>query len=196
MALPFRIIGYAIVSADNMIADSTGIMPKALIFDADKEYYQRELDLADIMIQGRNSHEWQPNSAARRRLILTRKIAAIGPSPDYPRALLWNPAGASFEEACHAHGLASGVAAILGGPEVYKVFLNIGYDAFRLSRAAGVKLPGGVPVFPEVRSGRSPEDVLAEFGYAPGPTTFLDEANAVTLVSWTPKKSARQNALV
>ena len=190
MARPYSIPAYAIVSADHMIADSTGIMPEALIFDADKEYFQRELDLADIVVHGRHSFEWQPNSNARRRLILTHRIAAIGPSPDNPLALMWNPAGASFEEACRAHGVATGVVAILGGPQVYKVFFDVGYDAFHLCRAPSVKLPGGVPVFLEVKLGRSPEEVLTQFGYAPGPTTFLDEENGVTLVSWRLKKSA------
>ncbi|HLW92443.1 MAG TPA: dihydrofolate reductase [Roseiarcus sp.] len=189
MSSRFHIPGYAIVSADHMIADSTGIMPPALIFDADKEYFQRELDRADILIHGRHSYEWQPNSAQRRRLILTRQVPALAPSPDYERGMLWNPAGAPFEEACASLGVTSGIAAVLGGPEVYNIFFPIGYDAFYLCRASSVKLPGGVPVFPQVKLGQAPEEVLADFGYAPGPMTFLDEANGVTLVSWTPKKS-------
>ena len=52
MARPYSIPAYAIVSADHMIADSTGIMPQSLIFDADKEYFQRELDRADIVVHG------------------------------------------------------------------------------------------------------------------------------------------------
>ena len=50
--------------------------------------------------------------------------------------------------------------AVLGGTEVFDMFLDIGYDVFHLSRAGKVKLPGGVPVFSQVRFGRSPEDVL------------------------------------
>ena len=193
MTQPYHIPGYAIVSADHMIADSTGIMPEELIFEADKDYFQRELDKADIVVHGRHSYEWQHNSAERRRLILTRRITAIGPSPDNARTLLWNPAGASFEEACRALGVASGIVAILGGPEVYKFFFEIGFDVFRLSRAAEVKLPGGVPVFPEVKMGRTPEEVLEQLGYAPGPTSFIDEEKAVTLVSWRPKSAGRKD---
>lgn len=190
MAKPYRIRGYAIVSDDHMIADSTGIMPPALIFEEDKEYFERELDKADVVIHGRHSYEWQPSSRERRRLILSRRIAGIGPTPNNPRALLWNPTGASFEEACRALGVASGIVAILGGPQAYEVFFGIGYDVFLLSRAAGVKLPGGVPVFPEVRMGQTPEEVLAKLGYVPGPTTYFDAEKKISLVNWTPKAPA------
>ncbi len=44
------------------------------------------------------------------------------------------------------------------GPFVFSLFLAIGYDAFHLSHAPGVRLPGGVPVFREQKTGRSPED--------------------------------------
>jgi hypothetical protein len=190
VAKPYRIPGYAIVSDDNMIADSTGIMPPALIFEEDKEYFERELDKADIIVHGRHSYEWQPHSRQRRRLILTHKIAGVSPSPDNPRAFMWNPAGASLEEACRGLGVASGVVAVLGGPEVYKVFFGIGYEAFHLSRAAGVKLPGGVPVFPEVRAGETPEQVLTNLGYVPGPISYFDKEQRISLVSWTPKTPA------
>jgi dihydrofolate reductase len=190
MPAPYRILGYAIVSSDGMIADSTGVMPNELIFEADKKWYESELDLADAVVQGRHSYEYQANSPGRRRLVLTRKIAALAPDPEFPKGFLWNPAGASFDEACRTLGLATGAVAVLGGAFVYDLFFGIGYDAFHLSRATAVNLPGGVPVFPEVKLGRSPEEVLTQFGYAPGPTTFLDEKNGVTLVSWRPKNSA------
>jgi hypothetical protein len=73
---------------------------------------------------------------------------------------------------------------------VYEVFFGIGYDVFLLSRAADVKLPGGVPVFPEVRMGQTPEEVLAKLGYVPGPTTYFDAENKISLVNWTPKAPA------
>jgi hypothetical protein len=123
-------------------------------------------------------------------LVLTRKIAAIAPDPLQTKCMLWNPAGASFDEACCALGQVAGTIAILGGPGVYNLFLNIGYDAFHLCRAGKVKLPGGVPIFSQVRDGRSPENLLMQHGLRPGPTQVLDEANALTLVSWTRKASA------
>jgi hypothetical protein len=100
--------------------------------------------------------------------------------------LLWNPEGMPFEEACLFLGLTRGTAAIIGGMEIFTLFLEIGYDVFHLSRASRVRLPGGLPVFAQVRYGRTPEDVLSQFGLAPGPMRVLDAAAAVTLVDWTP----------
>ena len=68
--------------------------------------------------------------------------------------------------------------AVIGGPEVYGLFLDIGYDAFHLSRAANVRLPGGRPVFPQIGPDRTPEDVLASHGLKPGPQRVLDAAAA------------------
>jgi dihydrofolate reductase len=189
-AKPYRIEGYAIISSDGMIADATSAFPAALIFDADKQYYERELDRVDAVIQGRNSHESQQNSPRRRRLVLTRKIVALAPDPDRPNSFLWNPVGASLDDACAALGLAAGTLGIVGGTEVFDLFLNVGYDSFHLSRADKVKLPGGPPVFSQVRLGRSPEDVLAEFGLEPGPRQVLDEASQLSLVTWTRKATA------
>src|SRR5579863_8763998 len=142
MPAPFRIFGYAIVSSDGMIADSTGLMPNTLIFDSDKEFFERELDRADVLVQGRNSYEYQANSPSRRRLVLTRKISALAPDPNFSKGFLWNPAGVSFPEASRALGVTEGTIAILGGPYVYDQFFDIGFDAFYLCRAANVALPG------------------------------------------------------
>jgi dihydrofolate reductase len=190
MTKPYRVLAYAIISTDGMIADSTGLMPNALIFDSDKEFFERELDQADIVVQGRNSFEYQANSVNRKRLTLTRKVAALEPDPNFPKGFYWNPAGASFEEACRALGVSEGTIAILGGPYVYNLFLKDGFDAFYLCRAANVTLPGGVTVFPQVGPDCSPEDVLTQFGYDAGPVQILDEANAVTFVVWTPSEKA------
>jgi dihydrofolate reductase len=189
-ARPYRIEGYAIVSSDGMIADAAAAFPSALIFDADKKYYERELDRVDAVIQGRNSHESQSNSPRRRRLVLTRRTAALAPDPEHPHSFLWNPAGATLDDACAALGLATGTLGIVGGTQVFDLFLDIGYDVFHLSRADNVKLPGGPPVFSQVRPGRSPEDLLAQAGLEPGPRQILDEANRVSLVNWTRKPAA------
>ena len=45
------------------------------------------------------------------------------------------------------------VGAQVGGTEVFAMFLDL-YDVFFLSRAAGVRLPGGRPVFPDVQTRR------------------------------------------
>ena len=186
---PFRIVAYAIASADGMIADETGAMPKSLTLEADQRFFEKALDRAAVVAHGRLSQEDQPNSPTRRRLILTRNIAGLAPDPDNANARLWNPAGASLEEACASLGCRSGTVAVLGGPHIYSFFLKIGYDDFYLSRADKVRLPGGVPVFAECRAGRSPEDVMTQAGLTPGETQHLDDE--VSLVEWTPRLQAK-----
>jgi hypothetical protein len=182
MMSSYRIEGYAIASSDGMIADCEGCMPDVLKLEADQRFFEREMEHVDAIVHGRRSHEGHPNSHLRRRVVLTRKIAAIAPDPETPNCLLWNAEGAPFEKACAALGLDAGVVAILGGPEAYSMFLDA-YDAFHLTRAGKVKLPGGMPVFSGTPLGQSPEDMLARSGLEPGPTQILDEAHGVTLVS-------------
>ena len=76
---PFRIVAYAIASADGMIADETGSMPKSLNLEADQHFFEKALDHAAVVAHGRLSQEDQPNSPKRRRLVLTRKIAGAPP---------------------------------------------------------------------------------------------------------------------
>ena len=178
---PYRIVAYAIASADGMIADETGSMPKSLNLEADQRFFEKSLDHAAVVAHGRRSQEHQPNSRQRRRLILTRKVAGVAADPDNSKARLWNPAGASLEEACASVGCRSGTVAVLGGPEVYAYFLGVGYDDFYLSGAPKVKLPGGIPVFGR---GRTPEEAMSAAGLKPGPVQWLDDQ--VTLVEWTP----------
>jgi dihydrofolate reductase len=181
---PFRIEAYVIASADGMIADKTGLHPNSLKLEADQRFFEQGLDRAAVVVHGRNSHEGQPNSSRRRRLILTRKVAALAPDPDHANARFWNPAGASLEEACAAVGCSSGTVAVIGGPEVYSYFLKFGYDDFYLSRADKVRLPGGVPLFAQGRLGRSLEEVLQSAGLQAGRLQHLDDQ--VSLVEWTP----------
>jgi len=78
-----------------------------------------------------------------------------------------------------------GMAAVTGGAEVFHLFLDIGFDAFHLSRAGKVRLPGGRPVFPEVPV-LTPEQKLASHGLRPGPIQVLDAEADATLVTWKP----------
>jgi len=74
---------------------------------------------------------------------------------------------------------------VLGGGDVNQIFLDRGFDAFHLSRVAGITLPGGCRVFPGIDDRRTPEDLLAQHGLTPGPRRMLDAAAGVTLVTWT-----------
>jgi dihydrofolate reductase len=179
---PFQIEGFAIASTDGMLADSTGLMPNSLKLEADQQFLTTALDRADVLIHGRLSHEGQPISHLRRRLIMTRKVSGLAPVEGNERARYWNPAGVSLEAACAALGRQRGLLAILGGTDVYQHFLAIGYDAFILCRAVKVSLPGGVPVFPAGRQGVSPEAVLAGAGLHVAAARALDEE--VSLAIW------------
>ncbi len=178
-----RIEGYVIVSADGMIADAKGEMPDAIRNDADQKFFQAGLDRAAVVVHGRHSHEGGPGAARRKRLVLTRQIAAIAPDSSHPNSLLWNPAGATLEQAIEALGVAGGTIAVIGGTDVFSMFLPR-YDAFHLSRAANARIPGGRPVFAEVGPNVTPEDVLMRHGLKPGPRRDLDAAAGVTVMTW------------
>src|SRR5215470_17958857 len=189
MSQHVRVEGYAIVSADGMIADRNRNMTNGLKIDADARFFNQALDRAALVVHGRNSHEQQASSDRRRRLVVTHRVAALAEHPSIPLAQLWNPVGASFAEACRAIGVTEGMAAVTGGAEVFRLFLDIGFDAFHLSRAGKVWLPGGRPVFPEVPA-LTPEQVLARHGLRPGPVQVLDAKAQATLVSWEPPPAA------
>ena len=177
-----RVEGYVIVSADGMLANAAHLMPDELNFEGDKRFFSAALDRADLIVHGRNSHEKQPNSAQRTRLVVTRRTAAIAPDPSNGKALFWNPSGASFETACDAVGVRSGTVAIIGGPDVFAMFMDR-YDTFWLSQAPRVRLPGGEPCFPGVPE-RSPEEILAAHGLKAGAAQMLDHADDVSVTPW------------
>jgi dihydrofolate reductase len=183
MARPARIEGLAIVSADGMIADARGVQPDALKLEADQRFFYETLDQATALVHGRHSGEGGPGAARRRRLILTRRIERLATDPDNDKAVLWNPAGATLDEAWARLGLAGGMLAVIGGTEPFGLFLDHGYDAFHLSRAAHAELPGGRPVFPGVPA-RTPEALLTEHGLTPEPIRFLDREAGLSLVTW------------
>lgn len=180
-----RVEGYAIISADGMIADAAGKMPDAIRNPADQKFLQAELDRAAAVVHGRHSQEGGPRSASRKRLILTRSVAALAGDPENANARLWNPAGTTLAAALRALGVGDGAGtiAIIGGTEVFGLFLPL-YDAFHLTRAANARIPGGRPVFPGMGPSLSAEDQLARHGLKAGPRRDIDAAAGITLVTW------------
>src|SRR6267154_1873073 len=166
MGWPQRIEGYAIVSREGMIATADRIMPPGLKIDADQRFFHGSLEHAAAVANGRYSNEGGPLAAAH---------------PTNAKALLWNPAGSSFEEAWDRLKV-DGVLAVVGGPDVFGQFLDIGYDLFFLSHAPA-SIPHGRPVFPGVPE-KTPEAVLAEHGMVPQAVQVLDEASHVTVTQW------------
>jgi len=170
-----------------MLANAAGIMPDSLKFAADRRFFESGLDGVDVVVHGRHSHERQQHSYLRRRLILTRQVPAVAADPSNEKALFWNPAGASFEQALAVLETPDGIVGVIGGTEVFGIFLDR-YDVFHLSRAPDVRLPGGRPVFPEVPT-RTPEQVLAIHGLDRGQRQVLDPAKGLAVVSW--KRSSK-----
>ena len=166
-----------------MIADAKGEMPPAIRNDADQRFFQDGLDQVAVVIHGRHSHEGGPRAARRKRLILTRQIAATAPDPAHPHSLLWNPTGVTLDQALAELGVGDGIIAIIGGSDVFSQFLPL-YDAFHLSLAANARIPGGLPVFTEVGPNATPQTVLARHGLKPGPRRELDPAAGVSVTTW------------
>jgi dihydrofolate reductase len=177
-----RVEGYAVISEDGMIADAAGGIPPTLIADADQKFFERGLDDADVLVHGRNSEEHQPNSPSRHRIKVTHRIAAIAADAANPRAVLWNPANATFEDAVAALNAPCRSAAILGGTDVFGYFLDR-FDVFFLSRIAGVRLPGGRPVFPQVPA-QTPERVLTAHGLRDKGCELSDPAARLIILRW------------
>ena len=155
-----------------MLANAAGIMPDSLKFAADRRFFESRLDGVDVVVHGRHSHERQPHSYLRRRLILTRQVPAVAADPSNEKALFWNPAGASFEQALAVLGTPDGSVGVIGGTDVFGMFLDR-YDVFHLSQAPDVRLPKGTP-----------EDVLASHGLDRGQRRVLDPAKGLAVVSW------------
>ena len=179
---PFRFNGYVIISAEGMLADATGVMPDALKFPGDQAFFSAGLDRADLIVHGRHSFEDQPNSPRRTRIVLSRGIDAVAPDPDNEKATLWNPAGATFEDACAVAGIYGGTIAVIGGPAVYGMFLDR-YDVFWLSQAPHVRVPDGHGCFPGVPA-QSPQQILASHGLEASEVQMLDDSHDVHVTAW------------
>lgn len=176
-----RIEGHAIVSADGCIADPEGNTPPSLNNEADWLRFQAALDIAAVVVLGRLSHESNPNTARRNRLVVSSSARGIERRSD---AWWWNPADASLAAALGRAAPRGGIVAVPGGRLVFDLFLGAGYDAFHLARVSGVTIPGGVPLFTALNTGKTAEAVLGAAGLVAGPEEMLDPVAGVTLVTW------------
>lgn len=179
-----RIEGYAIVSHEGMIALPDGSFPEPLKIPADQEFYHDSVDRAAAVCNGRHSAEGGPKEPQRKRIRVTRRVQALRVDPGNPNVVLWNPGTASFLEAWERLGIGEGPLAVVGGTDVFGLFLSIGYDVFWLSRARGVHVPHGRPVFPGVGGAVPPEAPLQKMGYALRSSRLLDAATDTVLEEW------------
>lgn len=166
-----------------MLATADRVMPQSLKIPGDQKFFEAGLDATDLIVHGRNSYEDQPRSPERRRLFLTHSITTPVHDRENPKAVLWNPAHASFEEAAKVAGVHGGTVAAIGGTSVFDMFLDR-YQTFFLSQAPHVRLPGGVPVFTGIPE-RSSEQILAAHGLKPAARRVIDAAHDATVTEWT-----------
>ena len=91
--------GHAIVSADDRIADASGLTPPSLRIAADWDRFQAALDRSVVTVVGRLGHEANPNRRGRNRLVLSSHADGVERRPD---AWWWNPAAAPLADALGA----------------------------------------------------------------------------------------------
>ena len=175
------ITGYAIVSDDDKIAGADGMTPVSLRNPKDWELYQRAQELADLVVFARRSHELEPNTHRRPRLVVSREAAGLEQRPD---GWWWDPRRTTWEEAAARVLPTGGRVAVGGGQVVFDLFLMIGFDGFHLSRAHGVELPGGRSVFSACDAGVSAATVLEQHGLKLSERIPLDPAHGVEMTVW------------
>jgi len=175
------ITGYAIVSDDDKIAGADGLTPPSLRNEKDWQLYQRAQGLASVVVFARRSHELEPNTFKTPRLVVSRDAAGLEQRPD---GWWWDPRRITWEEAAVRLLPAGGAVAVCGGQVVFDLFLMIGFDGFHLSRAHGVRLPGGRSVFSACDKGVRAAAVLEQHGLALSKTIPLDPAHGVDMTIW------------
>jgi len=181
-----RIEGYAVISAEGMIATADGKFPDEIKVPADHKFYQDSVAAASAVVNGRHSAEGGIGEKHRKRIILTRRVDLLTPNPDNPKAILWNPATAPFEEAWARLGIDGGSLAVVGGTDTFGLFLAIGYDVFYLTRT-DASVPTGRPVFPGVGTTTTVEQALTKAGLVHRGTRMLDASVNCRVEEWVPK---------
>ncbi|HTR83560.1 MAG TPA: dihydrofolate reductase [Reyranella sp.] len=178
-----KIEGYAVISREGMIATSDGKFPEAIKVPADHKFYQDGVAAASAVANGRHSAEGGIGEPLRKRIVLTRRVNVLTPDPDNTNAILWNPATAPFEEAWARLGIDGGTLAVVGGTDVFGLFLTIGYDTFHLTRT-DASVPRGRAVFPGVGKVTTPEKVMMQSGLVLKGTRMLDASVNCRVEEW------------
>ena len=156
-----EINGYAIVSDDDRIAGPDGLMPASLRNEKDWDCFQRAIAGSALVVLGHRSYELAPNVRGDQRLVVSRGAAGL---EQRANVWWWHPARVSWAEVAKELLPHGGDVAVPGGQVVFDLFLEIGFDAFHLTRARGVRLPGGRALFSGCDAGLSAEAVLASAG--------------------------------
>jgi hypothetical protein len=181
MSANLDISGYAIISDDDKIAGADGLTPVSLRNEKDWELYQRAQDQASLVVFARRSHELEPNLRGQLRLVVSREAPGLEKRAD---GWWWDPRRTTWENVAPRLLPAGGRVAICGGQVVFDLFLMIGYDGFHLSRAHGVKLPGGRSIFSATDAGVPAAAVFEQHGLKLSEQIPLDPAHDVEMTIW------------
>jgi len=159
-----------------------GTMPEALQFDADWALFQAALDRADVTLIGRRTHEAAPNFKRRRRIVVTRAPAALDAAST---EVALDPAVQDLRTFIAARHGAGAHVAVAGGTGVFDLAAaRLGYDAFTLTVAPEVRLPGGRPVFAGAEDLHGLAARLARLGLARREVRPLDGAPGLRVEEW------------
>jgi hypothetical protein len=178
---PIEISGYAIVSDDDRIASHDGLIPASLCNEKDWECFQRALASSDLVVLGHRSHDLAPDVRGDQRLVISRGAVGL---EQHANVWWWNPARVNWMDVAKELLPRGGKVAVPGAQVVFDLFLKIGFDAFHLSRAHGVRLPGGRALFSGCDAGLSAEAVLAGAGLRVSERIVLDAEHGVDISVW------------
>ncbi|WMS44911.1 hypothetical protein RDV64_11190 [Acuticoccus sp. MNP-M23] len=176
-----RLIGHAIVSADDRIADSAGAYPDDLRNEADWALFQSALDRADLVLLGRTSHDAAPNTRGRRRLIVSSQANGLDQRED---GWWLNPAAIALADALATLLPCGGEVAVPGGQGVFDLVGASGFAEFHLARNPAVILPHGRGLFAACETGTPAAKILANGGLGATPPRIIDTAAKVDLTIW------------
>lgn len=173
--------GYAVASADGLIADADGQMPESLKFDADWDYFQAALDRADITLIGRHTHEAAPNTKKRRRLVFSSRARGLIKADE--TAFWIDPAKTDPHAAIAEISGAASKVAVVGGRGVFDwVLSNSGFSAFHLSVARQVRLGHGQWIFEDTPDLESAVALLEAEGLGLSQAIWLDRDAGLELL--------------
>jgi hypothetical protein len=178
---PVEIHGYAIVSDDDKIADEHGEVPPSLRNEKEFAEYQRALAQSDLVVFARKSHENEPETHGRPRMVVSREAKGLETRAD---VWWWNPADIDWAQVVAKVLPRGGQVAAPGGQGVFDLFLGVGYDVFHLSRARGIKLPRGRAIFSACGEGKTAEDVLRGHGLLRVARVEIDPEKRVEMNIW------------
>lgn len=173
-----HLVGHAIVSADDRIADAQGVLPNALHNDRDWQNFQAALDRSALVMLGRASHEAAPNPRKRKRLVVSSSVPALEKRGNDH---WFNPLSMTLEECLSILLPKGGTVAVVGGQGVFDLVGSHRFDEFHLARVLQVKLPAGRAVFSACETGISAQAVLLEGGLRIEEVDMIDPQAAVEL---------------